>query len=130
VTKAQGITHQEYKPYTGPNPYGGISDDSRSSFQGVRDWISGGNGGATGAIKDVMGAGPQTVGTQGTFDGEGLDKYMSKYTDAALNPAKMKALFDVLPTRAQMPGRLSALKSQIAALAAVSSSERKDASKQ
>jgi hypothetical protein len=88
--KASDIASQGYTAYTGANPYGGTSEDSRSAFQGLRDWITGGGGGSTDAITGYMSAPAQSVSTEGIFDGEGIDKHMNKYTDAALTPALRK----------------------------------------
>ncbi len=91
ATKASGIADKDYTGYTGPNPFGGQSEDTRSAFQGLRDWITGGGGaGTTATIDKVTSAGPQKVSTEGTFDGDGISKYMNTYTEAALNPALRK----------------------------------------
>lgn len=87
--RGEQISQQPYKAYGGPNPYG-MSDDSRAGFGMIRDWIGGGYGGTRNAMTDVMNAGPQAVSTEGVFDGEGIDKHMNKYTEAALNPALRK----------------------------------------
>lgn len=88
--KSQDIAGKGYQAWGGPNPYGGQSEDTRSGFQGLRDWITGGNGGTSKAIEGVMTADAQKVATEGTFDGEGIDKYINKYTESALNPALRK----------------------------------------
>ena len=89
ATGAAGIANKGYQAFPGANPYGGTSADTQSGFQKIRDLFAGSNG-TSAAISNVMNGAAPKVATEGTFDGEGIDKYMSKYTEGALNPALAK----------------------------------------
>lgn len=87
--KGQEISTKPYEAYGGENPFA-LSNDSQSAFQALRDYVSGGNGGVADAAKAYSSAPAQKVSAEGTFDGDGIGKYMSTYADAALTPALQK----------------------------------------
>jgi hypothetical protein len=86
---ASDVAKTPFTAYEG-NPYGGTSEDSRTAFQGLRDYISGGGAGGNASIDKYMTTGPQKVATEGTFDAGDIDKYMNPYTEKALAPALRK----------------------------------------